>query len=225
MQVLTIEEVLQNIVKDFNSKAPPGINAAFISVEEEFALITMKDHLLLGVVIGILIGLGVAFVVLIVIFKNILLSLITIVFILKMLLLMFSAIFLTGRQFNISESISIVVFLPYTVEYVVWMVHAYLHSSGESFREDRIANAFRSHSETVVMGALITLVCVLTIAFCESAKLRTQAIVLVTANIGSLITSCIFLPSLLFLIGPQGESLKIRCRKNFWKRSRVVKTA
>lgn len=133
-----------NTIKDFNQRAPVGINQGFLSVNQDFAIVTMKDFLLLDVIIGIVIGLGVATIVLFVFLRNMMMSLVSLFCILKMLLFMFSAIFLTDRQFNISESISIIVFLPYTVEYVVWIAHSYTNSSGESLREDRMAMALRT---------------------------------------------------------------------------------
>ena len=109
-----------------------------------------------------------------------------------------------GWHLGIAESISAVIVIGFSVDYVCHLSHPYADSASP-FRKERVSEAARTMGATVAAGGVTTLGAGLCMFGCQMVFFSKMAILIsltITVSIGY---SLGFFMCLLALIGPQGN--------------------
>jgi predicted RND superfamily exporter protein len=124
-----------------------------------------------------------------------------------------SMIYLMGWEFGLIESICVIVFIGISVDYVSHLGHMYIHAPNENSKE-RTDYAYRQMGQTILGGALTSCFSGFFLIICNVGMLNKFGILFITTIIASFLTSLIFLPSFLYVFGPNNETGSIRCYKS-----------
>ena len=144
-----------------------------------------------------------AFVILVATSGNIWISLIAIFCISSIIFGLLSSITLLGWSLGMIESTCLIVFIGVSVDYVIHICHQYIDSIQHK-REGRMNQAFKHTGKTIMGGALTSCFSGVFLFACEADALNKFGIMLLITIVSSLFTSLIFLPSILYLFGPEG---------------------
>ena len=154
-----------------------------------------------------------SFFILVVTSRNWQTSLIAIFCISSIIFGLMSSIYMLGWELGMIESTCLIVFIGVSVDYVVHIVHHYI----DSIRQDRIGRmnqAFKSTGKTIMGGALTSCFSGIFLFVCEADALNKFGVMLLVTILASMFSALIFLPSILYVIGPEKNQGKICLRKN-----------
>jgi protein dispatched 1 len=104
---------------------------------------------------GIIIAMAFAYIVLLIATRNIIqasLSLLCVIFIVVSVV---AIMHMQGWQLGVSESISVVILIGFSVDYVIHLSADYMHSSFES-RHDKMKQAFSEMGVSILSGTITT---------------------------------------------------------------------
>ena len=107
------------------------------------------------------------------------------------------------------ESACVIVFIGISFDYVIHICHEYIHCIHD-LRKDRMDFSYKNMGETIFSGALTTSFSGIFLALCEANALNKFGVLLIITILASLIMALIFLPSLLYILGPQFRSGNIK---------------
>ena len=114
---------------------------------------------------------------------------------------MMSMINLLGWKFGLVESICVIVLVGISVDYVSHFAHMYMISSHEN-KKERTDYAYQQMGQTILGGALTSNLAGLFLIICQVNILNKFGVLFMTTIISAFLTSIVFLPSLLYVFGP-----------------------
>lgn len=129
------------VVKDIKATWPRSVNCV-CQYSRRWAGREMTDAMVENTLSGMLCSLLFAFIVLLIVTKNYIVASLSILTISSIMGTMMAVIYFRGDGIGISEGLSIIVFVGFSVDYVVHMSHQYLDSVYE-LREQRVNYAFQ----------------------------------------------------------------------------------
>ena len=109
---------------------------------------------------------------------------------------------LQGWKFGISESISIVIMIGFSVDYVVHFANAYLECESPT-RHDRLQFSMLTMGISVVSGAITTLLAGMFLSFPEIIFFQKMGILILTTIALSLLWSMVFFVASVATCGPE----------------------
>ena len=136
-------------------------------------------------------------------------SIIAIFSISSIIFTLMSTIYLFGWEFGLIESACVIVFIGISFDYVIHICHDYIHCIHE-VRKERMDSSYKNMGETIFSGALTTSFSGIFLALCESNALNKFGILLIITISSSLVIALIFLPSILYILGPQFKNGDIK---------------
>ena len=104
---------------------------------------------------GIAIAMGFAFIILLIATKNIIISVASIFCVAVVILSVVALMVIQGWELGISESISVVILIGLSVDYVVHLASDYKHSAHES-RSNKIKQAYTEMGVSILSGTITT---------------------------------------------------------------------
>ena len=128
-------------------------------------------------------------------------------------LALMSMINMLGWQFGIIESTCVIIFIGISVDYVVHISHQYIHAL-DNQRKQRMDYAFKNMGATILGGATTSCIASFLLITCKAATLNKFGILLLTTIMSSIIASLIFLPGIIYVIGPNKLQGDLLCNKN-----------
>merc|ERR1719474_2512517 len=109
-----------------------------------------------------------------------------------------------GWEFGFIESISVILVIWFSVDYVVHLANSYLESAAET-RFERISFALLTMGVSVVSGAATTMLCGFMLLFPSFMFFYKMGWVIVTVVILALLWAMAFFTSMVALWGPEGD--------------------
>jgi len=208
----------EEFTDNLNANSPKGLNKAYQSAQV-WQFMIAERALIRNAVQGMLIAGSISFVVLIMSTLNVILAFYAIFAITGIVISVLAFAFLLGWEFGMVVAIAVVILIGFSVvgfsvDYAVHICHAYVESKAES-REEKTREALRKMGISILGGAITT--------FGTGAILFATTLVffqrfawVISATITfALMWAMVFLPALLILAGPRGETgnLKVLYRK------------
>merc|ERR1719326_1178685 len=153
---------------------------------------------------GIAIALPLAFVVLLISTRNWIVSLFAIMDIIGVIVCELGMMWCMGWSFGVLESISVILVIGFSVDYVVHLANSYLESAAET-RFERMSFALLTMGVSVVSGAATTMLAGFMLLFPSFIFFYKMGWVIVTVIILALLWSMVFFTSMVALCGPEGN--------------------
>ena len=187
-----------------------------IQVSFAWTFIESQDALVLSAMQGIGIALPISFLVMIFSTKNWIVATFATLDILGVMGCGLSVMAIAGWQFGTAESISIVIIIGFSVDYVVHLANAYLECTGDS-REERLRFSLLTMGVSVVSGAVTSALAGIFLLFTSFLLFFKMGTIMLVTIISSLIWAMLFFSSMLAVCGPQGETGNVPFDKMFLK--------
>ena len=153
---------------------------------------------------GMLISMLFAWIVLLITTKNYIVSFQAVLSISLVIATIMSSIMLQGWTLGIAESIGLIVFVGFSVDYIVHMCHQYVESIFEK-RKKKMDSCFNQIGSTILNGAVTSFFAGLFLYFCQFSYLHKFGILMMITIVSSLGFSMIFYPALSYIRGPQNK--------------------
>jgi predicted RND superfamily exporter protein len=205
---IEIEKRIEEVQLKFNENAPEGINKGWQIAYDHWAWQNLRGTIISNCIQGILFSLLFALIVMVCTTGNIWISLYAVLSISSVILFLMGVIKLNGGNFGIIESTCVIVFIGLSVDYIVHISHQYT----KCLKPDRLSRtnfALGQMGPTIFGGAITSMFSAFFLLACQADSLNKFGQFLATTIAASFFTSLVFLPALLLLAGPEGESGKI----------------
>merc|ERR1712242_319594 len=167
-------------------------------------LLTVEDNFIKAALSGIGIALPLAFIVLLISTRNWIISIFAILDIIGVISCELCVMWVAGWKFGLVESISVIMVIGFSVDYVVHLANSYLESQGES-RMERLSFALLTMGVSVVSGAVTTMLSGFMLVFPAYIFFYKMGWIIVTTVLLALMWALIFFPSMCAWIGPEGD--------------------
>jgi len=200
---------MDKLVEKYNINAPEGAKGLWHSSWDNWCWLELRGAAVRNSVSGIFIGCAAAFAILLILTGNMYISLISIFCILSIIFQVAGMIKWMGWKFGIPESTSTICFVGLAVDYVIHLGHQYTHEISND-KYERTKLAFKQMGETIMGGALTSVVSGSFLVMCEAGSLNRFGILFLTLIFSSMITALFLLPSILYVMGPEGDSGNIK---------------
>jgi predicted RND superfamily exporter protein len=145
-----------------------------------------------------------AFLVLVFTTFNIVISLYSVLTIGGILASIIAFIYMIGWELGVTESVAMVIFVGFSVDYVVHMAHQYVECVHDSKRE-RVNSSFQNIGVTLLSSCLTTYSSGLFLMFTTMYTLYKFGILIQLTILIAMIYSLVFFPALNYIIGPQNK--------------------
>jgi len=197
-----------NMKNNLNTFAPAGVNKAVLTCAmSEWSWMRTQEALVRGAWNGICVALPTAFLAILIFTRNLIISLFAIVTIIEIMLTISIVIVFMGWELGIVETISLVIIIGFSVDYVVHLGHSYWEARHN--KKDRIGRAkiaLMTMGGTVSMGAITTFFGGLPLIFTEIVIfIKMGTLMVCTVSFAWFWSLCLFVP-LLMVFGPQGKA-------------------
>merc|ERR1711879_539494 len=153
-------------------------------------------------------GMGLAiplsFVVLLISTRNWIVSIFALLDIIGVIACELTTIQIAGWKLGIIESLSVVMLIGFSIDYVVHVANAYLESKGDS-RMERMSFALLTMGVSVLAGAITTALSGIMLVFPSFLMFYKMGIIIMTVVVYALLWAMIFFSSIMLLIGPEGK--------------------
>lgn len=113
-----------------------------------------------------------------------------------------SVIYFADWGIGLSESIALIVFIGFSVDYIVHMTHVYVESVHDT-RRPRVDNCYGTIGGTIIHGAITSFGAAVVMTHCLIIELAKFGILMMMTIIAALIFSLIFFPAFSYQAGPQ----------------------
>lgn len=184
------------------TKAPAGLATCFQNAKMFWALIDGERALYDGALSGIAVSVSLAFIILLLATLNLRIALFAILSVSLICCDVVGLMVALGWQMGISESISMVIIIGFSVDYVVHLAAHYVHSS-KSSREERASEAIRDMGVSILSGGITTLGSGLFLFGCGATFFAKFATIMVATVLISLVHAFFFFMALVHAAGPQ----------------------
>jgi predicted RND superfamily exporter protein len=139
----------------FRENAPPGLKSCEQSGGVYWAWMASERAFVTSAVQGIIIATVFAFLILLFATKNIILATISIFCVAIVIISVVAIMSLNGWEFGVSESISVVIIIGLSVDYVVHLATDFQHSAHKG-RSDKIKQAYTEMGVSIMSGTITT---------------------------------------------------------------------
>merc|ERR1712038_888328 len=153
---------------------------------------------------GIAIALPLAFVVLLISTRNWIVSIFAILDIVGVIACEMGLMYCFGWKFGVIESVSVILVIGFSVDYVVHLANSYLESNGET-RMERLSFALLTMGVSVVSGAMTTMLSGLMLVFPAFIFFYKMGWIIMTTVLLAMMWALLFFPAIVAAIGPEGE--------------------
>ena len=198
-------------MKGYNEISGPGLQG-YQSSFDNWAWTSLRGNMVRNALTSVWTSIAFAFIILVITSRNIWISLFAILCISQIIFGLLSSIHLLDWRLGMIESTCLIVFIGVSVDYVVHICHHYVASINQD-RVGRMNHAFKNTGKTIVGGALTSCFSGIFLFLCEADALNKFGVMLLITIGASMLTSLVFLPSILFLVGPEKDQGTIGKKK------------
>mmetsp|Transcript_26054 Transcript_26054/g.29829 ORF Transcript_26054/g.29829 Transcript_26054/m.29829 type:complete len:983 (+) Transcript_26054:77-3025(+) len=211
----------EDIIDNWSDTAPTGINKPFQT--SDFWLWMVSERALVANAIeGIAIAGTISFFVLVISTLNIILSVYATFCIVGIIVSVMAMMYFLGWDFGTAESIAVVILIGFSVDYVVHLCHAYMEGH-KGDRTNRTRDALAKMGFSIIGGAITTFGDGCMLFFCTYLFFLKFAWIVTSTIFFALIWALLFLPAVMFTIGPQDDTgnVKVYARRVYsWYKDR-----
>jgi len=201
-----IYEAWENFKNERNSELPEGVNKAFQTAPDYLWCWMMTERAFLrGAIQGIIISITFAFVVLLFATFNLIVGVISILSIGFIVTSVISVMIFAGWELGVSESVAVVILIGFSVDYVVHLASHYVHSPHHK-RKDRMHESLAEMGVSIFSGAVTTFGAGIFLFGAVIIIFTKFAVLIVSTILFSLVYAMLFFSSVMFSIGPEGET-------------------
>jgi hypothetical protein len=168
-------------------------------------LLTVENNFLTSAFSGMAIALPLAFIVLMISTRNWIISIFAIMDIIGVISCELCVMYIAGWKFGMVESITVIMVIGFSVDYVVHLANSYLESQGET-RLERMSFALLTMGVSVVSGAITTMLSGFMLVFPSYVFFYKMGWIIVTTVLLAVMWAMIFFPSIVALWGPEGDT-------------------
>lgn len=136
--------------------------------------------------------------------NNIILSTMSLLAIISVIMSVIASIKIEGWSLGIPESIGIIIFVGFSVDYIVHMCHQFNESANDK-RKKKTDTAFFNIGSTIIMGAATSFMSGFFLLQCEFAYMYKFGLMMCVTIVSALISALIYFPALTYLMGPEGN--------------------
>ena len=112
---------------------------------------------------------------------------------------------MNGWQFGFSESISIVIIIGFSVDYVVHFANAYLECPGKT-RTERLSFSLLTMGVSVGSGAVTTLLAGFFLLFPNLVFFYKMGVIILITILAAILWALLFVTSMLAAFGPENDT-------------------
>lgn len=138
---MKIFNVFNDISKNIQRTYPKGINQVWQLPWDQWAILNLENSLFSNALQGMACSIIFAFLVLVITTKNYTVSFFAIISIVLVICSIMATIYLCGWGIGIPESLALIIFVGFSVDYVVHMCHQYVESVYDK-RRNRVESCF-----------------------------------------------------------------------------------
>ena len=193
------------LVADINSNSPEGVNKVKISGGRYLAWMATEDALVEGALFGLAVSTSFAFIILVLATRNLHISVFSAISIGGILICVLAVMQLNNMELGLAETISVVILIGFSVDYVVHLGNHYVECTRLT-RKERMDEALKHIGVSILSGALTTLGSVFFLFFATMSIFAKFGLVF-TVTIGySLLFSLFFFTAMCYTMGPQADA-------------------
>ena len=193
----------EDLKDEINKGNPEGMNN-MKQVSEDWAWLDTFDEFIRSAVQGMCIAIAFAFVILVISTLNIIVAIYATISVAGIIICVIGVMQLSGWEFGITESISCVILIGFSVDYVVHLAAHYCHSTYDN-RFDRMRESLKQIGISIFGGAITTLLAGFALFFCVVIFYTKFAVLITSSIIYSFSWSLLFFTCLCFAFGPTGN--------------------
>lgn len=192
------------VLDEFNSNAPEGINRAIQTAGLDWCWIITEIKLVETMKQGLQISIGFALIALLLVTQNLFMAVYASLTIGLIVVNVLGIIPYMGWQLGSSESVGVVVCVGFAVDYVVHLASHYVHSTYKH-RHDRTKESLREMGISILSGSLTTMLASAVLFLCVIITFYKFAIFVISTVLFAIFYSLFFFAALCDLAGPNGE--------------------
>mmetsp|Transcript_25152 Transcript_25152/g.32682 ORF Transcript_25152/g.32682 Transcript_25152/m.32682 type:complete len:932 (-) Transcript_25152:127-2922(-) len=205
----------EDFVTDVNSYAPDGVDNAFQSASNGgWCWMITEVSLVENLYQGMALAMTMAFITLVFATQNIILALFAAISITGIVFCVLGCAYLLGWQLGIAESVSGVILVGFSVDYVVHISELYAKIGKEGSRLYKATQALRSMGVTILAGAITTFGSGLFLFFCTLTFFYKFAVMICLTITFSFAWSLGFLSTILMVLGPEKDFGSVKVMVN-----------
>jgi len=190
-------------VEDMNALAPAGVGNAFQTAGMSWCFMMTERSFVSSLVTGMALAMGMAFAVLLLATQNWIVASYATLSIMGIVACVLGSAKLQGWQLGIAESISGVILIGFSVDYVVHISELYVKQGLNKPRVYKVTQTLKCMGISIVAGAITTFGSGLFLFFCTITFFEKFAILICLTISMSLCWSLGFLSTLLIVAGPE----------------------
>lgn len=145
----------EEFVATQKAKAPEGMKTLMQTSGFAWAWMPSERAFVTSAIQGIIISMCFAFGVLLLATRNIIQSVLSLLCVTIIIISVVAIMAMKGWQLGVSESISVVILIGFSVDYVIHLSADYMHSSFRS-RHDKMRQAFSEMGVSILSGTITT---------------------------------------------------------------------
>mmetsp|Transcript_40520 Transcript_40520/g.46463 ORF Transcript_40520/g.46463 Transcript_40520/m.46463 type:complete len:961 (+) Transcript_40520:130-3012(+) len=194
----------EDFAEEINKNSPAGMNNAY-QTSTMWQFMIAERALVRNAIQGMLIAGSISFVVLIMSTLNLVLAVYAITAIIGIVISVLAFAFMLGWEFGMVVAIAVVILIGFSVDYAVHICHAYVESQAET-RAEKTRDALRKMGISILGGAITTFGTGAILFLTTLVFFQRFAWVISATIIFAVMWAMVFLPALLIICGPQGET-------------------
>jgi len=197
----------EKFATEVNVDAPTGVNRCIQTCRRsEWSYMRLEEALVKGAMQGISIAMPTAFLAILGFTWNLKISLFAIITIVEIILSVVNVIVWSGWEFGIVETVTLVLIIGFSVDYVVHLGHSYWEARhNKKDRMGRAKIALMTMGGTVSMGAITTMFGGLPLIFTDLIFFKKMGTLMVSTIMFSWFWAMFLYMPLLMILGPQGD--------------------
>ena len=197
-------EEWEDLIELINQGSPEGMNQA-VQITERWGWLDTFSEFINSAIQGMIIAITFAFFVLLISTLNIFIAIYATISIGGIIICLMGTIKLLNWEFGVIESVSCVILIGLSVDYVVHLASHYTHSTSND-NYNRMKYSLKYIAISILGGAITTLLAAFALYFC-TIRFFTKFALLLTLNIiYAILFSLLFFSALSFALGPQNNS-------------------
>ena len=143
-----------------------------------------------------------AWIVLLITTNNYILSTMSLLSIVSVIMTVVCSIKINGWSLGIPESVGIIIFVGFSVDYIVHMCHQY-NESVNDLRKKKTDTAFFNIGSTIIMGAITSFLSGFFLMQCEFSYMYKFGVMMCVTIVSAMLVALVFFPAQTYLLGPQ----------------------
>jgi len=198
----------ETLLDHLNANSPTGINNSYQTSSTWQWMIT-EHALLRNAFQGMALAAVISFIVLLLTTRNILMAIYSITMIAAIAISVLGVVSGLGWQFGMTVSITVVIMVGFSVDYVIHLGDGYMESQGRD-TEQKTRQAMKKMGGSVLGGSITTFGTGAVLFFTSLVFFNKFAVVISTTILFSLVWSLVVFPAILVTVGPVGGSGDLR---------------